>query len=840
MYEQDNSNLSPGLVAKFGKALQMKLPDRSGMEDELWLVLGYFDTLRLYPLPREPEDNQIGAMWKENIVISKKLDGDFYFHPLHMISQEKTAQQKMPGTESPYLLLSLVQGTGQENLQKLEKELADCQARCYHTLELSDLIVLWESDCLVDLLRNLRRLHEDPKVSDTDTFVAIRYTFLRDRGWVEKMPEADRYGSIYAAARYVVRNTEKKQAFLRDPAVSGFLRDSAFFTTGIEDLHIVRSCVGVTEFLEFLYATLFAKPLAETFQEAFSSAITQIGLRECAVDSPPAKDPPDLQRKLTNCCDALLKKFKSVRDFQKRSGEQPEQEDRRSTSWSKPAGNLYNGLLDMSRSSILDGFCYLILDAAAVFCGELDRWNKQNEDDLLTSRQLELVQRFVRGWGALLEHSTRMDGRFIQMPGFTPSLCEIPARLLEFYLAFAHLCVEKMQLGAEPGESVAFLLVPKICRRMKVEPIFLNEEAEGKHLLYMDVPLDMLYDPNAVMCVICHEAAHFVGGKWRHREARQRHLLLSVANELAYQLDLESGTAVAELYNILSALCGATYRFLRPLKARLHGVILSFLEDTGAPYQDYLRDILNTQKAQQKSEEELYWLQMNTLFRRNELLSDRESFLAVVDNLAYLFQECYADASMILLFGLDRSRYLALARQELDELAADKESRAQMGDQNSASTDSQEDQEDSRYYIIAERWSALLRLESIWENPDLPVETFSAWLDKTKDSQAGVMRAFLETIDTVCNPETWGVKNGKAGLIFNNSASFQQLMEYLDDCCEDIRKSCREAPSSSCELKDVFERMAVRPQLDYDSLANLVDRYRRSLLNELCEDSLEA
>lgn len=850
-------NWNGSLVARFGKALRMQLPGKTEPAEGLWLVLGYFDTLRLDPLPRKGGESQIGAMWQENVAISKELNGDIYYHALHMIPRQAAEQDRNEpeedGREVPFLLLSLVQGGRQADLRNLEQDLtkngklSGGRVRCYHTLELSDLVVVQESRCLTDLLERLRDLHEDPRVRDTDTFVAIRYSYLQGRGWDERLEQKDREKRIYMAARYVVRDRGQKKKFMEQLNISmpGFCQDAAFFTTGIEDLHIVRSDIFAKDFLEFLHTMLFVVP-ADSFREAFSSALTQIGLSEPAAaegrgtgnGSEPGKplpdgagsDPSGRESGLTACCDALLKRFGGVRAS-------VEENDRRTVSWCKPAGNLYSGLVDMSRSSILDGFCYLILDAAAVFCEELRRWNDQAEGKPLSRRQLELIQRFVRGWGTLLEHSTRMDGRFIQMPGLTPSLCEIPARLLEFYLAFAHLCVKQMQLGAEPGEDVAFLLVPKICRRMKVEPIFLNEGAEGKHLLYMDVPLDLLYDPASVMCVICHEAAHFVGGRWRHRTQRQQHLLMAVANELTVQLQLQTITPnlSLKLYAFLDKKCeGRTDSFLRSLKARLHGVIQAFLEDTKA-YANFLKEFWEDREAAGASKDSQRQSQMEMLYYRNQLAPNYRSFLSVVDNLAYLFQESYADVSMICLFRLSRSAYLSLARQELDELEADQEIPARNEDQEepaaAAGAAQQTAAKSSRYYIIAERWSALLRLKGLWKGPDGKEEPFTTWLEQERADRTGVMREFLEDIATVCDPSTWGIRDGQGGFLFNNSASFEQLMLYLGDCRKAIQASCEEGPAGE-ELRKIFEKMTSQPQLDYGELEKLVSGYRQELLEE--------
>lgn len=871
MAEQNKS----GLVAKFEKALCMAPATSSDQTDDLWLVLGYFDTLRLCSLPREIDEYQIGAMWRANISISRKLDGNAYLHPLHMISRKDDAGLGTNREKLPYLFLSLVQGKETASLRKLESNLeeelskrrgegSNVRTRFYHTLELSDLIVISESDCMVDLLENLRRLHEDARVRDTDTFVAIRYTYLQKREWsLQGMPDHDQSRAIYVAIRYVVQNAIKKREFLslKGTDIEDFLKDSVFFTTGIEDLHVVRNQVSVERFLNYLHAVLFNSRVAITFREAFSSSMTQIGLSEQSEDVPePAAQPqprniqeegtfPDRSNsdRMTECCAALLEAFRSMLTFEGGGGKPLEGQNRRDASWSKPAGNLYAGLLDMSRNSVLDGFCYLILDAAAVFCEELRRWCEQADRRPMSSRQLELVQRFVRGWGTLMEHTTRMDGRFIQMPGLTPSLCEIPARLLEFYLAVARLCVEQMQLGAEEGENVAFLLVPKICRRMKVESVFPNSNTGGNHLLYVDVPLDMLYDPTSVMCGICHEAAHFVGGKWRRREDRRRHLLLAVANELAFQLDLNQDNAVLQLYDLLDEMCPKDREslYLRNLKARLRGVVRAFLESPEI-FAEYLRRTLEDPKWMINLENR-FESQMNALYRRNLLLMNCEMMLGVVDNLTYLFQECYADTSMISMFRLDRSAYLALARQELEELAANNLSVAQNDGEEVRQANAHsivgEGEMASRYYVVVERWSALLRQKKLWNWPGMIPETFETWLERELENQTGVMKEFLEDIASVCGPGTWGKRDEKGGKLFNNSGSFKALMDYLESCCLAIQKTCAGNPAAE-ELQEVFRRMTTQPQLDYTFLEEQISWYRKKLLKEYqetlikkCQDS---
>lgn len=821
-------NQYQNLVARFGKALQMDVTALPKAADNAskWIVLGYFDTLQIYPLDCGNGNNWISAMWNHNVTLSKEWSKDFYFHPLHMMSN--IPSEKSESCESfwelpaRYLFLSLVQSAkpGTVGTEAIISKLSDAARRtagvsavCYHTMELSDLVVVWKSDSLVTLLKELRSLYQDPLIGDMDTFVAINYQFLQNQEWKNSPLGADNGQTIYVSTRYVVRSVEQKRLFLAGLKENGFSCETAFFTTGMEDLHIVCNNLTVYRFLEFLHLTIFNPELSGIVRAAFSECATQIGLPDDPGGKPdPSKgkpkspgknDPPVPKNELAERCSALLIRFQDAR--KRIDGV----EGRRETSWIKPVGNLYHTLSDMSQNCILDGFCYLILGAASAFCNWIEAWSKTVRDQPMSSQQLELVQRFVRGWGTLMEHSTRVDGRFIQMPGFSPALCEIPARLLEFYLAFANRCAKEMGRGGKNSEKVALLFVPKICRKMKVESIFLSEEHGDKHLLYMDIPFDMLYDPLPVMCCICHEIAHFVGGNWRCRDMRKQSLTLAVANELAIQLYLNDAAPVFEIYKFLMERCVDENVYLIDLLAYLRVAIKDFLESK-KPYDTCYTSFMTSRKRLYR-DGELSKLQIQLLSRRKVLAKNYQDFFNIVDNLSYLYQECYADVSMISLLNLNRSTYLHLAQQELEEFK----------------TEVEDIRQDPRYYIIVERWSAVLRLDELWASQN-DATSWTSWVEKEIHGELG---AFVEDIDTVCNPSSWGAKDGvSCPLIFNTSESFKQLSLYLSECCRKIKMSCEGAKSVE-KLQAVFDRMALSHTLDCDSCNELIAEYRKDLLN---------
>lgn len=847
------------LVARFGKALQMNLTDLDDKQEgaSRWIVLGYFDTLQLYPLPSSIEveetqsRNQLNAMWEHSIEISEKLNGEFYYHPIHMIpalskhgDKAGSRLDKECHTDFPFMFFTLVQGATRDSseIQRRVRLIATSSGvdnhvgiHFYHTLELSDLIVICMSDSLLDLLKILNKMHNDSSISDSDTFVAINYEFLKERRWESRRITRDLEAEIYVSTRYVIKDVKSKEAFLKTLFNPNQINQCAYFTTGIEDLHVVQNKIAISYFLTYLYNILFNINIAPLCRDACSSCMTQIGLPDPDGDDqvpkentgsqgdqgPGAQEDGDdqLQSKnqiLIDQCSRLLTRFQNECTNAIKSC----QIERRDISWIKPARNLYNALLDMSRNCILDGFCYLILDAAAVFQREIRIRGFLTGENTMSSQQLELVQRFVRGWGTLIEHSTRVDGRFIQMPGFTPLLCEIPAHLLEYYLAFANQCVQAMRTCTSRGENVAFLFVPKICRRMKVEPIFLNDTDSGKHLLYMDIPLDMLYNPLSVMCCICHEVAHFVGGDLRRRSLRTKHLTLAIANELSNQLRVKDPAAVFFLYRSLLLQHDDGNNLLINLKAILLGKVKLFLESSEL-FDAFTKKYLDTLKDSH-TEESLVRARINLYARRNALAFNSECFYELMENIAYLFQECYADVAMISFLRLSKKTYLLMAQSELEEMKAN----------------SPDLRNNSKYYIIVQRWSALLRINGLWSEYDDAFPMSELKGNELYSNQNNLMKMFMEDICTSCNPKTWGRRGTETCPIYNTSESFNLLSAYLNKCYSGIRdylnskdyKARRETQRIDDEC---IYNMAISPQLDYDYLDQVINQYRNDLLSEL-------
>ena len=466
-----------------------------------------------------------------------------------------------------------------------------------------------------------------------------------------------------------------------------------------------------------------------------------------------------------------------------------------------------NAMLDMSRNYVVDGLCYLVLDSVCLFCEEAGRLLSLEQP--LSSKQLEGLQRFVRGWGILMEQAGRSDGRFTHVPGFSPPLYDIPAKLLEFYLAFAKMCCRTLQAGGEDHSRFALLIVPKLCRRIKVDSVFHYREPPCERLLYVDIPLDTLYDPFTTLCQLTHEISHFCGDVWRDRPMRANYFLSICAYELAASLNLDTKNGVKQIYNDLRERClpGQKKLYLKDLVATTPRVIWDMIDDD-TQVERWI-DAARLDRDFRGGWNEYIW--------KSEVCAGREiirsgwstgPFFQGISEVAELFSECYADVSMIHTLKLSLTEYLNLTQQEL---------RFFQHPENLTEA------ERNAYYSSVQRWSLVQQAAF----PDLPLKEAFAnenvrqfYLDTQK------VRRYMQSAseEIYAQPEV---------RYYLNAETLNLIVQYLRQCSDHMKMSFPvgdDSRQSLSILRDVFDRIARKHQVSCESFERLISIYRKGLI----------
>lgn len=827
------------LVIRFSKALDMNLlEERLPVLDDAqplggpWLTLGYFDAMQIYPLPEcqaEGERNNcFKDIWSHNVKLSEALDGRYYVHPFYIMADLSKASSwkeyvNFWEKKSTYLFVSLTQGArldGEATLcaEKVEQRVREQLGKqgnrvsCvfYHTLELSDLVIIWKADTVTAVLSQIQALYRQPFIGDLNTFCGIGYAPLRKMcvpqdapDWSGGLPDASAC-IPYVAMRFIVKDPEKPGEVFQELKKYG---PEPYFVTGTEDLHVIWSNIKEQDFCHMLHHCFLVEQgnqnFRETFRAAFREAETHIGILDTpfAVRSWPKRA---AQSQLTKRCQELLGAFGKI---------VPLARNRRNEcdySWMKAVRNQLNEMLDMSQSYVVDGLCYLTLDSVSLFCDRIQLLLEKS--DPLTSKQVEGIQRFVRGWGILVEQAGRADGRFTHLPGFSPPLYDIPSSLLEFYLAFVKQCGQLLQAGGSDMNEFAMLIVPKLCRRIKVETVLNFQKPPCPRILYVDIPLDTLYDPFTVLCVLVHEISHFCGELWRNRESRTSYYLKICAYELATTLGMDTMANIVEILKALREKCKNSSYYLTELKADVHNAMEALIRDDTvfSRWMALCEDNLTFDPEWTKGA----W--------KNWCISNRATLIngysngplyQTIELICELLQECYADVSMIRTLELDFADYLTLAANEIRLY------------EKWMKTGTDEEIDPGNFYMIVQRWTsvclAVFGEPSVWKRPD-------------EENLREFFQHMLNCAEYI-NSDEAQVSDSQWDKYDLNVESLQQLISYLSLCDSNMRSGFPvddDMKKRLDELQTAFQSAARNHTIQHGCCRSLVSDYESRLLRK--------
>lgn len=646
--------------------------------------LGYFDSIDIRPLPPGKErEGWLKALWECSVSISANRDSDAYYHPLYIIAPPN---QDVPPDfweeKSKFLFVTLVHFTfahAKDDLHKSDEDLfttvskdiskivarsnaeekygpKQVRAFCYQSMDLSDMVVVWKANSLVSLLSCLSQLYLCENIGDLHSICSFQFPTAPTDDSDESIP--------YVSFRFSTRDTSAANSFdkLLHKKWTKWPADGGYFTTGTEDIDITFNDLLVSDFLKLIYLWFEDKDINDLFRKAFYKSSTHLGVLTKGAG---VGNPESLSNALTSRCEQLFKEFQNLRT--PLDHEIDRAETKIDPSWCKSVSSQLSALVDMSRICVLDGFCHLILDGVATFCRMVKPYLSENRP--MPPSLLEQVQRFVRGWGILVDQAVRADGQFIQSPGFSPTLYDIPVSLLEFYLAFTTQFIDLVQSSEDSSKKhhYALFLLPKLCRRTKVRDIFKDPPPHDR-LLYVDIPLDLLYDPRQILLQLCHEASHYCGETVRCREMRVQHFALACAYLVAWNFKLWNETAIKRIYKDLFANIpdGDDRNYLKNLTSQVRVCVCQLIQNESV-FREWQDSYLSSAGLSTFEEED--WLE-DSLNRQRTMVYGRSLALAGLNEdivrISWLFEESYADISMIFMLAPTWDEYLTLYRQELE------------------------------------------------------------------------------------------------------------------------------------------------------------------------------
>lgn len=641
---------------------------------DAWLALGHMDWITVESLSTPPMDSA-GVCLDQIRLCSQKLSVDqafasVYCQPLYILRDFLWTQQEQVNRfwakPAAFMTITRVHFAGQN--QALLEDAIDQQMKegalpydgelpegslgdraiylYYRSLELSDIILVTKSDSAASLLSCIGRLYTLETVGDIYSYYCIARSELYSTGTAKAcsddcIPLISTRFAVRSAAECRTRIKELQAMF---PDREGH-PSPAFFVTGIEDINLITYDNSSRQLCD-IFQRIFS--MEGGFWNAFDNSTTRLGIKEgslCSFQPGPVVE--DVRRDLELACQEVLDSFLVF--YKRHSFDQD---------WVRPLIELLNMLCRMSKNCILWQICYILLNGTRgiVCCVE-----ELSKDTNFGGKKNHEIMRIVTGIDRLMEHIIRMEGELIHHPETRPTLFDIPANLLEFYLLFADQSAQYLQDREGIGRKCDYqlLLIPNLCEKISIHDRLNNQESLNR-LLFVEIPLGLVYSPASVICKLVHEVAHYSGETARNRNLRFSYLTSCAAYLLADELGM--GDSETVFFSIRKEIQrnypDGRRMYMRHIMKELPQTVNQIGQEeayVGAFWDIYLDE------KEFSPIDKISWLnKYSTWYRkkRGKRLSEKlDKMLWEVES---LFKETYADLAMLTLLGLGAEDYIAL------------------------------------------------------------------------------------------------------------------------------------------------------------------------------------
>lgn len=609
-----------------------------------WIGFGHFDEICTFPDEVGTDLTYIQQCRSE---ISNHNSEYEFFHPLFLIVPSSKAseiyEQEFWDKECWFLSVSRIHLSESslpvekfDTLAKaIEADLKDTNTffAIYHSVELSDMVLVQKSNCLNDLTKQSLTLRKHKDVGRSYTYIGINHKYLIKNNFsdfTDKLP--------LFSMRFAVRNPNEAKKYI-DFAINELGTCIPYSVAGVDDILINYQGLEVSKILQLFYKWFVSEDCGSKLLAAFSEVTTRIGT-EYSQKNPCNEN----ECKLYAECKGLLEIINHIAES--------DTEGRFVASgWFKPLSEICNALVRMSQTSVMDEFVYLLLPGVKAFLQHIEYRVKNKLGNNDSDAKVEEYNSMVNECSHLMEQIMRIEGQLSNQPELRPVVYDIPVFLLEYIMAFLNKVVIYLQKKDSPPDvSIKFLIVPSLCEHIASLEIFsANPEKQIPGLVLVKIPVKLLYDPKTVLMALCHETAHFVGENLRNREMRKKMYIQASATLLVNSIfKCNSFSLHKKLSKDISS---RLEKYINPEIKDLKKQVLKFANEIVEDESKYIEYAWSAVCSSIGSER-LFFLTQNE--RRNAF----SLFTGQLNNLTILFKDIYADICMFHLLKLEPESYV--------------------------------------------------------------------------------------------------------------------------------------------------------------------------------------
>lgn len=336
-----------------------------------------------------------------------------------------------------------------------------------------------------------------------------------------------------------------------------------------------------------------------------------------------------------------------------------------------------------------------------------------------TEDKLEnLINCFYLNVNSFVSSTVHSARQFIQIPHCGATALEMPPKTMAYYSIMTHIIASA--LNDCPNAFYGIMLSPKLVNELEVTSLSSFQTRENDHMLSISISEKMLYDPVRTLSIFGHEIAHYVGYAARCRAWRlhcistyyihkylqdffetYRHLIgVDLDNSLSY---LDSN-ALLDFSDKLTSLFWtksndeynktATIFSIKHEMLNLHNRMFDNIEAKSMIFSCWIYNnnvpILFANEIKRELRKKLFGSSCENVsaennsqrpfleskleyeytnkafnfaidqFKKNFYDESSDLSLAFDSIVGYLFKECYADISMVMLYELNAQEYAEL------------------------------------------------------------------------------------------------------------------------------------------------------------------------------------
>lgn len=349
--------------------------------------------------------------------------------------------------------------------------------------------------------------------------------------------------------------------------------------------------------------------------------------------------------------------------------------DYREEKWAFPIVETINLLKDMCSNPYLKRIKYFIADSLFVFGKALKDIATLNDKNIILLHNKDVIFDFASNLNRFINRLIRADGYLAQASGSSSLINSvIPVGVLGGYYSFVYSLMSALNnINDEQNNAecrYALLMFPVLTDRIKIDDV-LQRITIGHKPIYPQfqvytvyIPYEYIYKPKEFLLQITHEIMHFCGEKIRLREVRNACFCCAVSNYIANEFQLESETVVEylrkKMYSIL----------VQETELSTPETKIFYLHDTVKRIKEWCGDNLRQNlfisnlislycEDKKKSANEVVnisdiYSSINNLL----YLHNFTRYAQNIDDIAYLFKECYADFVTIYFLNIDIRIYI--------------------------------------------------------------------------------------------------------------------------------------------------------------------------------------